>query len=140
MDGSVFDLSTEQCSMTFAFMQTHPSAPTIQFSSTIEKQCSFNHVELLAVFTVLLISPRHAIITIYTDSKLIVDHFDNFSQFDYPFLPTNIFKQSSNISLWLYIFDIINLNSLSLTFVKVKAHTGNIYNEQVDALACLFCS
>jgi hypothetical protein len=36
-DGSVQDISTEQCSMTFAFMQTLSSAPNIQFSSTIEK-------------------------------------------------------------------------------------------------------
>jgi hypothetical protein len=36
-DGSVQDIFTEQCSMTFAFMQTFSSAPTIQFSSTIEK-------------------------------------------------------------------------------------------------------
>jgi ribonuclease HI len=135
-NGSVQDLSTEQCSMTFAFMQTLPSAPAIQFSSTIEKWCSSNHAELFAIFVTLLISPRNATITIYTDSKSIIDHYDNFSQFNYPFLSRNIFKQSSNISLWSYIFDIIHINSLSLSFVKVKAHSGNLYNEQVDTLAC----
>jgi ribonuclease HI len=135
-DGSVQDIFTEQCSMTFAFMQTFSFAPTIQFSSTIEKWCSSNRAELFAVFATLLISPRNAHITIYTDSKSIIDHYDNFSHFNYPFLPRNIFKQSSNISLWSYIFDIINLNSLSLSFVKVKAHSANIYNNQVDALAC----
>jgi ribonuclease HI len=112
-DGSVQDFSTEQCSMTFAFMQTLSSAPAIQFSSTIEKWCSSNRAELFAIFVVLLISPRHATITVYTDSKSIIDHYDNFSQFNYPFLPRNIFKQSSNVSLWSYIFDIIHLNSLS---------------------------
>jgi ribonuclease HI len=136
-DGSVQDLSTEQCSMTFAFMQTLPSAPAIQFSSTIKKWCSSNHAELFAIFVTLLISSRNATITIYTDSKSIIDHYDNFSQFNYPFLPRNIFKQSSNISLWSYIFDIIHINSLSLSFVKVKAHSGNLYNEQVDTLARL---
>jgi ribonuclease HI len=134
-DGSVQDLSTEQCSMTFAFMQTLPSAPAIQFSSTIEKWCSSNCAELFAIFVTLLISPRNTSITIYTDSKSIIDHYDNFSQFNYPFLPRNIFKQSSNISLWSYIFDIIHINSLSLFFVIVKAHSGNLYNEQVDVLA-----
>jgi ribonuclease HI len=133
-DGSVQDISTEQCSMTFAFMQTLSSAPNIQFSSTIEKWCSSNRAELFALFITLLISSRYACITIYTDSKSIIDHYDNFLKFNYPFLPRNIFKQSSNISLWSYIFDIVNINSLSLSFIKVKAHSGNSYNDQVDAL------
>jgi ribonuclease HI len=136
-DGSVQDFSTEQCSMTFAFMQTLPSAPAIQFSLTIEKWCSSNYAELFAIFAALLISPCHTTITIYSDSKSIIDHYDSFSQSNYPFLPRNIFKQSSNVSLWSYIFNIIHWNSISLSFVKVKAHSGNIYNDQVDALARL---
>jgi hypothetical protein len=98
-DGSVQDIFTEQCSMTFAFMQTLSSAPAIQFSSTIEKWCSSNRAELFAIFVTFLISPRNANITIYTDSKSIIDHYDNFFYLNYPFLPRNIFKQSSNISL-----------------------------------------
>ncbi|CAB4399065.1 unnamed protein product [Rhizophagus irregularis] len=101
-DGSVTDIGTEHCSMTFAFIQSNSSSPYIQFNSLIDRWCSSNHAELAAVLAALLVSPLSSIITIYTDSKSIIDHYNNLSYFSFPLTPHNIFKGLNNNSYGLW--------------------------------------
>lgn len=53
----------------------------------------------------------------------------------YPISPRNVFKHATNNILWVILHDIVNISNLHLTFAKVKAHSGNHFNESVDSLA-----
>ncbi|PKC71641.1 hypothetical protein RhiirA1_453286 [Rhizophagus irregularis] len=77
-------------------------SPYIQFNSLIDRWCSSNHAELAAVLAALLVSPLSSIITIYTDSKSIIDHYNNLSYFSFPLTPHNIFKGLNNNSYGLW--------------------------------------
>jgi ribonuclease HI len=90
-----------------------------------------NRMELLAVIIgleALKIAPCN--VTIYSDSKYIVDAVENqWVQSWY----RNKFKKKKNRDLWLRYLNIAQKHNIK--FVWVKGHNGNIYNERCDRLA-----
>ncbi|PKK59906.1 hypothetical protein RhiirC2_789883 [Rhizophagus irregularis] len=102
----IINIGTINSKSGFGWLQTNPSSPQLTFNgSTIIFPSSFKS-ESLAILTILLVLPFHAICHIYTDSQNCID----------------IFNQK------LLLPTIIHL-------VKVKGHSNNKGNDQADALA-----
>src|SRR4051812_9510801 len=133
-DGSVTDIGTEQASMAFALLQTNSSSPFVQFKANIEQWCSSNCAELAAILLALLISPSNSTINIFPDCKSVIDYYTTLISRSF-ISPRSIFKGSTNNLLWSMIMDTITINSLNITFHKIKAHSGDYYNDLVDNLA-----
>jgi ribonuclease HI len=120
--------------MAFALLQTNSSSPFVQFKANIERWCSSNRAELAAILMALLISPSNSTINIFTDCKSVIDHYSTLISHSV-ISPRLIFKGSTNNLLWSMIMDIVTINSLNVTFHKIKAHSGDYYNDFVDNLA-----
>ncbi|GBC05771.1 hypothetical protein RclHR1_06410008 [Rhizophagus clarus] len=133
-DGSVVDLSQETCSMTFAFSQTHPSTPLIHYSTSIENWPSSFKAELSAVVVALLLVPSHSSVIIHTDSQSIVERFNHLSAL-ISLTPRYLLKGSSCNPLWIILFEILSISHISLSLIKIKAHSNDINNNFVDSLA-----
>src|SRR5579871_5588494 len=135
-DGSLIDPNTPYVSNSFALLQTHHSAPNFTFVATIEKWPTILRSELAAIVTAILISPSNATITINTDSKSVIDHYNyiisNRIQYNYA---RKIFKEATNNILWITLLDLITKKNINLQFNKIKAHSGNLNNDLVDELA-----
>ena len=93
-----------------------------------------NRMELLAVIKALESINHHLEITIYTDSKYVINGITSWIKK----WKTNDWKNSSktpvkNIDLWK-ILD-VNSQKQNIKWVWVKGHSGNTYNDKVDEIA-----
>ena len=93
-----------------------------------------NRMELLAVIKALETINHHLEITIYTDSKYVINGITSWIKN----WKTNDWKSSSktpvkNIDLWK-ILD-VNSQKQNIKWVWVKGHSGNNYNDKVDKIA-----
>ena len=93
-----------------------------------------NRMELLAVIKALESINHHLEITIYTDSKYVINGITSWIKK----WKTNDWKNSSkipvkNIDLWK-ILD-ISSQKKKIKWVWVKGHSGNTYNDKVDEIA-----
>ncbi|CAJ0856523.1 17328_t:CDS:2, partial [Entrophospora sp. SA101] len=123
-DGSLVGLGTIQMSMSFIILQTALNAPQISFSATVEKWPSSTCAEVAAIIIALLISPKNSQITIFTDSKASIKHFNTLQNSKYPLMPRNIFKEASNSLLWTILNDIVNINNInSRGTLQIKCHS-----------------
>ena len=93
-----------------------------------------NRMELLAVIKALESINHHLEITIYTDSKYVINGITSWIKK----WKTNDWKNSSktpvkNIDLW----KILDMSSQKkkIKWVWVKGHSGNTYNDKVDEIA-----
>ena len=90
-----------------------------------------NRMELLAVIVALeTLKIQGSDVTIYTDSKYIVDAVEKGWLFQWV---TKRFKGKKNPDLWLRFLEIYKKHTVK--FVWVKGHAGNILNEYCDQLA-----
>ena len=93
-------------------------------------------MELLAVLTLISILPQNSEITICTDSSNVITKFEKFKG--------NItFRRKikeNNLVFWKVLFEIIKQFNINIIFQKVKAYSGDIYNDRADALAKLGCN
>jgi ribonuclease HI len=130
-DGSLIDFGKEFMSMGFAFVQTHNSAPKIEFKASLENWPTATRAETAALVAALLVTPVNCNIKIYTDSQSVIDHFKtNINNFSI----RSFFRETDNI-LWEIIREVVKDNNLIIEFIKVDAHTGNYWNDIVDNLA-----
>ena len=93
-----------------------------------------NRMELLAVIKALESINHHLEVTIYTDSKYVINGITSWIKK----WKTNDWKNSSkipvkNIDLWK-ILD-ISSQKKKIKWVWVKGHSGNTYNDKVDEIA-----
>ena len=93
-----------------------------------------NRMELLAVIKALESVNHRLEITIYTDSKYVINGITSWIKS----WKTNDWKSSSktpvkNIDLWK-ILD-VNSQKQNIKWVWVKGHSGNNYNDKVDKIA-----
>ena len=93
-----------------------------------------NRMELLAVIKALESINHRLEITIYTDSKYVINGITSWIKS----WKTNDWKSSSkapvkNIDLWK-ILD-VNSQKQNIKWVWVKGHSGNTYNDKVDEIA-----
>lgn len=90
-----------------------------------------NRMELLAVIVALeQIKIRNATVTVYSDSKYVVDAV----QLGWVFTWKQInFRKKKNKDLWLRFLDIFKQHTVKL--VWIKGHAGHPMNEKCDRLA-----
>lgn len=93
-----------------------------------------NRMELTAVIKGLYALKEKCIVTLYSDSKYVVDGINKGWAKSWK---ENNWKKSDgklalNVDLWNLLLDLCNKHDV--TFVWVKGHNGNRYNEYCDEL------
>ena len=93
-----------------------------------------NRMELTAVIKGLYALKEKCIVTLYSDSKYVVDGINKGWAKSWK---ENNWKKSDgklalNVDLWNLLLDLCNKHDV--TFVWVKGHNGNKYNEYCDEL------
>jgi ribonuclease HI len=95
------------------------------------KHTTNNRMELLAVITALeALKIEHCDVTIYTDSKYVVDAVTKGWLFTWV---NTRFKGKKNPDLWMRFLEIYKKHKV--TFIWIKGHANNIENERCDRLA-----
>lgn len=90
-----------------------------------------NRMELLAVIVALeSLKYENCDVTVYTDSKYVVDSVTKGWVFSWV---KKRFKDKKNPDLWMRFLEIYKKHQVS--FVWVKGHANNLYNERCDQLA-----
>lgn len=103
-----------------------------------EKQTTNNRMELTAVISALLALKRPCKVTLYTDSKYIVDAITKGWARKWQknnWMRTNKDK-ALNSDLWQQLLDLLEVHQVE--FIWVKGHAGHEYNERCDQLAVNF--
>ena len=99
-------------------------------------QTTNNRMELTAVIEGLRSLKEQCQITLYTDSKYVLDGVTNYL----PLWQQNGWKKSNkrpvlNVELWQELATLLPKHQID--WVWVKGHAGHPENERVDTLACL---
>ena len=99
------------------------------------KKTTNNRMELMAVIRGLEVLKSPCIVNIYSDSKYVVDAFnqgwiDGWQKTNYRIGKKNEVK---NIDLWKYLLQVMKPHQV--TFYWVKGHAGHPMNERCDGLA-----
>ncbi len=95
------------------------------------KHTTNNRMELMAVIAALELLKRENLeVTIYTDSKYIVDTVEK--KWLHAWIKTG-FKGKKNKDLWLRFWEFYKNNSIK--FIWVKGHADNKWNNRCDILA-----
>ena len=90
-----------------------------------------NRMELLGVIVALeTLKHQPSDVTIYTDSKYVVDSIEKGWVFDWE---KTRFKKKKNEDLWLRFLKIYRQHKVK--FIWIKGHANNIENEHCDRLA-----
>ena len=91
-------------------------------------------MELLASINALKEIKKRSRIVLYTDSKYLIDGINNWiKKWKSNNWKTSNKKDVKNKDLWLLLESCINFHSV--TWIWVKGHSGNIFNEEADQLA-----
>ena len=112
------------------------SAILTEFNAASKAWPSSTRMELLAVLTLVSILPRNSEITIRTDSNNVITKFEKFKG-------NIVFRRKikeNNLVFWEVLFEIIKRFNINIVFQKVKAHSGDKYNDRADTLAKLGCN
>ncbi len=94
-----------------------------------------NQMELTACIKALELLKEPCTVTLYSDSAYVVNAFneDWISGWVQNGWRNSQKKEVANVELWKELIHLCNKHTV--TFVKVKGHAGNKYNEICDALA-----
>jgi hypothetical protein len=91
--------------------------------------------ELIAIILTLFVSRETSYVTIYTDSKSVIDKFNALNSEVNRFSSSRHNTKLQYFKYWALLFHLIETLRLKVQFKKVKAHRGNRFNEEVDKLA-----
>jgi ribonuclease HI len=132
-DGSVKNLGTPECRSGYGWIQTHPNTPRESFKGSTLFFPSSTKSEAMAIMTALITIPINSICTIITDSANCVntlqDKVKNNITSPHQRLKLN------NFLIWDLIMWIIENHNLTINIEKIKAHSGDKYNDEADILA-----
>jgi ribonuclease HI len=99
-----------------------------------EEMTTNNRMEMLAVIKALEIIKKSCTIEIYTDSQYVsrgaTEYLKNWKQNNWKGTKN---KEIKNLDLWTRLYILIAEHQISWHWVR--GHSGNKYNERVDALA-----
>jgi ribonuclease HI len=132
-NGSVKNLGTPECRSGYGWIQAHPNTPRKTFKGSTLFFPSSTKSESMAIMTALITIPKNSNCMIITDSANCVhtlqDRLKNTT-----ISPRKRLKLN-NFLIWDLIMWLIEHNNLTVNIEKVKAHSGNLYNDQADSLA-----
>ena len=99
------------------------------------KSTTNNRMELLAVITGLEALKMDCEVTVYSDSKYVVDAIEKGWVYSWQQKgwKKSDGKQALNVDLWKRILPLLEKHEVS--FVWLKGHAGHEYNERCDVLA-----
>ena len=96
-----------------------------------------NQMEMLGVIKSLELLKEKCKVTLYSDSAYVINAINN--KWIYSWKKNNWIKsdkkKAKNIELWEKILELIEKHEI--TFVKVKGHADNEYNNRCDKLAVM---
>lgn len=96
-----------------------------------------NQMEMLGVIKSLELLKEKCKVTLYSDSAYVINAINN--KWIYSWKKNNWIKsdkkKAKNIKLWEKILELIEKHDI--TFVKVKGHADNEYNNRCDKLAVM---
>lgn len=100
-----------------------------------DKETTNNRMELTAVIEALKALKRPCNVTLYSDSKYVIDSINK--HWVYKWEANNWIKSDRkpalNTDLWKELLTLLEVHRVK--FVWVKGHNGNEYNERCDELA-----
>lgn len=100
-----------------------------------DKETTNNRMELTAVIEALKALKRPCNVTLYSDSKYVIDSITK--DWVYKWKANNWIKSDRkpalNTDLWKELLTLLEVHNVK--FVWVKGHNGNEYNERCDELA-----
>lgn len=102
-----------------------------------QKDTTNNKMELLGVIEGLKMLKEKCKVNLYSDSAYVVNSINNGWVFTWK--KNNWIKsdksRAKNIDLWEELLQLIDFHEV--TFIKVKGHSDNVYNNRCDKLAVL---
>ncbi|PKK58109.1 hypothetical protein RhiirC2_796850 [Rhizophagus irregularis] len=135
-DGS-FEPTNSQVghSMGYGWTTSNLSNINITYNGSVKFFPSSTKAETMAILTALVVCPVHGKIIINTDSQVAIDSF--YKSRNLHSISPRCFNKINNNILWSSIHYIIKTLSLQVRFIKVKAHSGNNFNDIADIQAKL---
>lgn len=95
---------------------------------------NISHPQLImAILTAILVSPSNGSITIYTDSQNSIKTYH--SSANLSAISPRRYNKINNHILWSVIHFIVKSLSLTVEFIKDKAHSNDTFNDIADAQA-----
>ncbi|PKK70609.1 hypothetical protein RhiirC2_779470 [Rhizophagus irregularis] len=94
---------------------------------------SSTRAEAAAVYAALMVTPPNSKVIIYTDSQAAIDCLNLCSL--HTFSNSRHYYKYQNYELWSAVEAAIFANSIIITSCKVKAYSGNYWNDFADSLA-----
>ncbi|RHZ85347.1 hypothetical protein Glove_66g61 [Diversispora epigaea] len=104
----------------------------LTFRDNIKEFPSSTRAELMAILTCLLVMPDGSTVNIYTDSMCALQNINKLKK-NYK----KIWQKCKNPVILQIISEIIKEKTLKITCYKVKAHSGDKFNEIADELAVI---
>jgi ribonuclease HI len=122
-----------------AWIQAKGPNPGSTFQARVSDWPSAYKAEITAIAAALLSVPINSTVQIFTDSQSCVTTFKKLS-LENPRMTHKRWIKKKHWSLWLRIKDLIKIKNLQISLSKVKAHSGDHYNEIADQLAKQACN
>ncbi|CAB5192257.1 unnamed protein product [Rhizophagus irregularis] len=133
-DGSYYsDFSNNELPMGYGWTTSNIKGCNITYSGSLQFFPSSTKAEVMAILTALLVCPSGCDVFIHTDSQAAIDAFHK-SKNLHSISPRRFNKINNNI-LWSAIHHIVKTLSLKVKLLKVKAHSGDYFNDTADGLA-----
>ncbi|RHZ70433.1 hypothetical protein Glove_271g116 [Diversispora epigaea] len=104
----------------------------LTFRGNIKNFLSSTRAELMAIFTALIVMPKRSKVIIYTDSACAIQNIKIITK---QINTRKIWTENNNPVILQMINDIVQERRLKIICHKVKAHSGDKYNEIADSLA-----
>ncbi|GES88086.1 ribonuclease H-like domain-containing protein [Rhizophagus clarus] len=131
-DGSLFQDGPYRSRIGFAWIETTTSNNSTPFQGAMMFQPSSTMAETFAVLTTLIVSSSNSHINIFTDSLNTIHAYKKFSSGSFS---TRQKLKFTTYPVWSLILQLIELKHLVVTFMKVKSHSRDIFNDQADLLS-----
>ena len=133
-DGSLKSRGSKEVAMGSAWIQTQGPQPNSTFKASPSCWPSSFKAESVAILMALLTVPDRRKVRIYTDSQTCIDTYHKLLTPHPKFTKRKLLK-IKNWSIWTKILELTQSKSLTVKLIKVKAHSGDHFNERVDILA-----
>jgi len=133
-DDSLGNSIDQEKRMGAAWLQTKGPNQGSFFAAGITDWSSSDRAELAAIILAILTVPQTSRVEIVTDSASCINTFNKLVKPD-PKRTTRRWIKEKNWSLWMRLIEIIRKKKLQVHFKKVKAHSGDPFNDKVDKLA-----
>ncbi|CAI2166395.1 14622_t:CDS:1 [Funneliformis geosporum] len=103
------------------------------FNTSITNNPSSSRTELFALISAVIICPLTSSTRIFTDNQVIIQVFDQY--IINSVLTTRSKEKIPNYIAWILLHHNIQQLSLTVTLVKIKGYSEDLFNDKADTLA-----